>query len=87
MLNCKQDRNYAFVTWCMFYSNSLQYMYLTFMAIFSSVENGPAEDGSTNIYVAEVTGNLTGNLAVQNGQQTRKTEIGKHRYMETTEIG
>lgn len=48
-----------------------------YMAIFSSVENGLAEDGSTDIYVAEVTGNLT----VQNGQQTRKTEIGKHRYM------
>ena len=61
----------------MFYIISLQYMYLTFMAIFSSVENGPAEDGSTNIYVAEVTGNL----AVQNGQRTRKTEIGKQRYM------
>lgn len=74
MLNCNQDRNYAFVISCMFYVISLQY--LTFMAIFSSVENGPAEDG-TNIYVVE----LTGNLAVQNGQRTRKTEIGKERYM------
>lgn len=48
---------------------------LTSMAIFSSVENDP--DGSTNIYEAE----LTGNLAIQNGQRTRKTEIGKQRYM------
>lgn len=61
----------------MFYIISLQYNVFDIYGYFSSVENGPAEDGSTNIYVAEVTGNL----AVQNGQRTRKTEIGKQRYM------